>query len=269
MSDANAQTGGSVETSIFIEARPQTVFTILSDPEQFSSWLDGEASFQLEAGSPFSVRFPQFSTVIEGEVAEVVKDQKIAFTWGVSEGHQAEWLPPGSTRLELVLAPEGEGTRVTLSHFGLPTDEEVQQHTAGWKFHLWRLQLVANRSYLAAILGSTIGTYFSAWSDTDADSRMHLLDACCAEDIEFKDEYAAFAGRDKLSLHIGSTQHFVPDATMELDGEVRICRGEVLIPWKAMSAEGEVLFRGINYALVSGDGALRRVVGFWGGEQQA
>ena len=154
MSDANAQAGGAVEASIFIEARPQTVFSILSDPKRFSSWLDGEASFQPEPGSPFSIRFPQFSTVIEGELVEFVQDEKIAFTWGVSEGHQAEWLPPGSTRLELVLTSEGSGTRVTLTHSGLPTDEEVQQHTAGWRFHLSRLQLFANRSHLTETLGN-------------------------------------------------------------------------------------------------------------------
>lgn len=266
MNDANADTGGSVETSIFIEAHPQTVFSIISDPERFSSWLDGEASFQLEAGSPFTVRFPQFSTVIEGELIELVQDEKIAFSWGISEGHQADWIPPGSTRLELVLAAEGSGTRVTLTHSGLPTDEEVEQHAAGWRFHLSRLQLFANRSHLAATLGPTIEAYFSAWSETDPDARMELLEACCAEGIEIKDEYAAFEGRDKLSQHIGLTQQFVPDATAQLDGEVRICRSEVLIPWKILNAEGEVLYRGIDYALVSGESVLQRVVGFWGGD---
>jgi uncharacterized protein YndB with AHSA1/START domain len=266
MSDANTETGGSVETSIFIEARPQTVFSILSDPEQFSRWLDGEASFEPEAGSPFLVRFPQFSTVIEGELIEFVQDEKVTFTWGISEGYQADWIPPGSTRLQLVLAAEGVGTRVTLTHSGLPTDEEVEQHMAGWRFHLSRLQLFANRSHLAATLGLTIATYFSAWSETDPNARKELLEACCAEDIEIKDEYAAFEGRDKLSEHIGLTQQFVPDATAELDGEVRICRSEVLIPWRILNAEGEVMYRGIDYALVSAEGVFQRVVGFWGGE---
>ena len=60
--------------------------------------------------------------------------------------------------------------------------------------------------------------------------------------------------------------HGVLRLVLELDGEVRICRSEVLIPWKSLGAEGEVMHRGINYALVSGEGALRRVVGFWGGD---
>lgn len=264
MSDVNAHEGGVVELSIVIEASPETVFSILSDPTRFSGWLDGDAEFDPTPGSPFSIRFPQFSTVIEGELVELVQDEKIAFTWGVSEGHQAAWLPPGSTRLDLALTPEGGGTRVTLTHSGLPTDEEIRQHAAGWRFHLSRLQLFANRSQLGDTLGSTIATYFRAWSETDPEARMELLEACCAEDIELKDEYAAFDGRERLSRHIGNTQQFVPEAAAELDGEVRICRGEVLIPWKILNAEGDVMYRGIDYALVSPEGTLQRVVGFWG-----
>jgi uncharacterized protein YndB with AHSA1/START domain len=260
------QTSGLVERSILIEARPETVFSILSDAERLSGWLDGLATFEPSPGSPFVIRFPQFSTVIEGEVAEVVPNERIAFTWGVSEGPQVEWLPAGSSRVELVLAPEGLATRVTLTHSGLPTEQEVQQHNLGWRFHLSRLSLYANRSHLGETLTSTLEAYFRAWSETDPETRMELLEACCAEDIEVKDEYAAFSGRDLLSEHIGNSLKFVPNATIYQDGEVRICRGEALIPWHVLNTEGEELFKGMNYALVSADGLMQRVVGFWGGD---
>lgn len=262
----DVQTRGLVERSILIEARPETVFSILSDAERFSGWLDGLASFEASPGSPFLIRFPQFSTVIEGKVVEVVPDERITFTWGVSEGPQAEWLPTGSTRVEVVLAPEGPATRVTLTHSGLPTDQEVKQHNLGWRFHLSRLSLYANRSYLEDVLTSTLEAYFRAWSEADPEARKKLLESCCAEDIEVKDEYAAFSGRDLLSEHIGNSLNFVPNTTIYQNGEVRICRGEALIPWHVLDREGEELFTGINYALMSADGLIQRVVGFWGGE---
>lgn len=259
---SGAPAGGAVELSIFIEARPRTVFSILSDPERLGAWMNGDASFQSSAGSPFSIAFPQFDTTVVGQVAEIVPDTRVAFTWGVAEGPQAEILPAGSTRVEFTLRPEGGGTRLTLTHSGFEDESERAKHEAGWRFHTSRLSLLANRADLSARLDDLTSAYFGAWNEPDSEARGKLLEACCAEDVAFKDEYAAFEGRDKLSLHIGGTQFHLP-GTLELAGEPSICRGEILLPWQLVSEDGEAVYRGTNHAEVTPQGLIRRVTGFW------
>jgi uncharacterized protein YndB with AHSA1/START domain len=75
-----------------------------------------------------------------GEFVEVVPDEKVVFTFGWDEpGHP---IPAGSTQVEITLVPEGEKTRVRLTHRGLPEDA-VGDHTNGWDFYLTRLAVVA------------------------------------------------------------------------------------------------------------------------------
>jgi len=52
-------------------------------------------------------------------------------------------VPPGSSRVEITLHPEGDKTRLRLVHSGLPDDETVVQHTDGWDHYLGRLAVVA------------------------------------------------------------------------------------------------------------------------------
>ncbi len=77
--------------------------------------------------------------VATGRFTELVDDRRVVFTWGW-EGHPT--VPPGSTTVTIELVPEGESTRVVLTHSGLPVDE-IPMHTAGWNHYLPRLVLVA------------------------------------------------------------------------------------------------------------------------------
>lgn len=265
MSQTGAATSGVVEASVLIEASPRTVFSILTDPQRFSTWMNGRAAFEARPGSPFSIDFPKFQTRIEGEVLEVEPDRRIVVSWGVAEGRQEEWLPAGSTRVAFELEPEGEGTRVKLVHSGLPTEQEVQQHGAGWRFHLSRLSLGANRDQLAESLPESMAAWFAAWGEPDSQARMPLLERCCAADLEYADEHATLTGLEKLSLHIGNTQQYLPGFRLTADGNVSVCRGEALIPWRIEDQDGETVFTGTNHARVSPDGTIRRLVGFWKG----
>lgn len=255
----------TVELSVFIEARPETVFSILSDPERLSEWMNTRASFELREGSPVELRFDQFGTTVSGELLEVVPNRKLSLTWGVSEGEQAATLPPGSTRVTFTLAPEGDGTRVELRHSGFPTEEEAARHEAGWRFHLSRLSVLANRAFLAAAMEALGQAFFGAWNASDDERRRELLESCVAEEVRYRDEYAAFEGRELLSRHIGNTRGYLPGQSLEPDGEARICRGEVLIPWRLVDDEGDVKHRGVNHARVTPDGRIRELTGFWTG----
>lgn len=252
-----------VDLSRRIDARVETVWRIISTADGFGAWMGGRVRFEPVAGSEFVAEFPQFQTVIRGEVLEHDDAaHRIALSWGVESGPQAETFGPGTSRVEISLTPDGDGTRARLVHSSLPSAQEARNHEAGWRFHLSRLSLQANRADLADSLGPSVDAWFRAWGETDPDARDALLRECCAEDIEFRDEYAEASGRELLSVHIGNTQQFMPGFSIRGTGPAVVCRGEALVPWESSGPDGTA-FRGTNHVVARPDGTITRVTGFF------
>jgi len=74
-----------------------------------------------------------------GQFIELVPDRRVVFSWGWVD---YPGLPPGSTRVEIDLRPDGADTVLVLTHRSLPADE-LSQHRAGWSHYLPRLAQVA------------------------------------------------------------------------------------------------------------------------------
>ncbi len=250
-----------VDVSVVIEASPDTVWNIVSTPEGFSGWMDATAEFEPRVGSPFKADFPNYGIVMSGEVASFDTETKtIAFTWGVESGPQADTFPAGSSLVEVQVTGDPEGCHVRLRQTRVSPDS-VEQHASGWRFHLSRMALHANRSDLAGALARTLPAWFNAWNESDGEARLQRLRDCCADDVAFSDEWAVADGIELLSLHIGNTHHYMPGWRLELAGDPRVCRGEILFDWRALGPNEEQV-SGINHARVAADGMLRRVVGF-------
>ena len=170
------QDARTIERSIGIEARPDTVWAILSQPDGFSRWMDGAAAFEARAGSPFRVDFPNFGVVKAGEVAAFdAEAMHLAVTWGSEEGPQAQTVPAGSTLVEFRVRETADGCQVDLRHGGFSSDTAAAEHDAGWRFHLGRLELMANRADLSAGLERTLKRWFEAWNEADPDNRLAAL----------------------------------------------------------------------------------------------
>lgn len=254
----------SVTVSTTVRATPATVFGILTDPDRFTDWIQGRATFEPEAGSPFSIDFPQFETVIRGEVVEVVPERRVVFTWGVAEGEQHPWFPPGSSTLSIELDALDDGrTRVTLVHGDLP-EREVSPHHQGWRFHLDRMDLWANRVQLADRLAPRLEAWRAAWSESDDEARAERLARCCAESLRYADEYAELEGRDLLSRHIGNAIRMMPVSRLET-GAPRVNRGLALVEWRVVAdEEEETPHRGHLVIEADDEGRFRRVTSFRG-----
>jgi uncharacterized protein YndB with AHSA1/START domain len=124
-----------LEREIVVDATPETIFELLTVPDQHVRWMGTEAQLDPRPGGAYRVLVAgQFAA--GGEFVEVVPGEKVVFTFGWDgEGNP---VPPGSTTVEISLHPEGAKTRVRLVHRGLP-DEMVPQHDLGWDHYLGRL----------------------------------------------------------------------------------------------------------------------------------
>ena len=127
-----------VDVSIRIEAEPTTVFEFFTDPEKMVRWKGTKALLEPHPGGVYRVDVN--GQVAVGEYLELVPPERVVFTWGW-EGN--EGLPPGSTRVEITLTADGDGTLVRLLHTELPTEESAVQHGQGWDHFLGRLQIAA------------------------------------------------------------------------------------------------------------------------------
>src|SRR5438445_8258726 len=128
-----------IERVITIDAPPETVFRLLTDPVQYVRWKGRLAELEPRRGGGFRVEFGSAKDIAAGKYVEVVRDRRVVFTWGW-EGN--EMVPPGSSTVEIDLQPMGSGTRLRLVHRGLP-QEAIASHTEGWDYFLPRLTDVA------------------------------------------------------------------------------------------------------------------------------
>lgn len=244
-----------------VDASPATVWNILTTPELFSRWMDGNVTFEDTPGSPFRAEFPNFQTVVAGEVRGIDHtSRRLELTWGVESGPQADTFPAGSSLVTLTVLDAAVGCRVRVEHAQLPDETETSQHEGGWRFHLSRMALFANRHDLEQGLERTLAAWFAAWNDQNDETRLETLRSCCADDIEFRDDWTGHSGVELLNQHIHMCFKFMPGYTLEPTGDVRICRGEALVGWRSSGPAGDQ--EGFNHMHASHDGTFKRVTGF-------
>jgi uncharacterized protein YndB with AHSA1/START domain len=130
--------------SIFIEAPPEEVFRYFTEAEALASWMGDRAVVEPQPGGRFIVYFED--RVVEGRYLAVEFPRRVVVSWG---RHGSVRLPPGGSTLEVSFAAEGGGTRVTVSHDGLPNAER-EPHAMGWAHYLPRLAAVAGGATVEA-----------------------------------------------------------------------------------------------------------------------
>jgi uncharacterized protein YndB with AHSA1/START domain len=119
--------GRDVRLEIRIDASPETVFALLTDPTQMKTWFAELVEADPRPRGVFRISGPA-GVSIEGTYLEVVPNRKVVFTWGGVEG-----LKPGQTTVEFLIEPDGKGTLLRLRHYGLP-GPTVESHRRGWVY---------------------------------------------------------------------------------------------------------------------------------------
>jgi len=129
---------------IRIDAPPEAVFPFFTDPARYTRWKGRSAELEPEPGGVYRVDID--GNVVAGEFVEVDPPRRVVFTWGWED--EANPVRPGTTRVEIDLVPDGDGTIVHLTHSGLPVPA-VAGHTEGWDYFLPRLIEAAEREAVA------------------------------------------------------------------------------------------------------------------------
>ena len=252
----------TVDVSFEIAASPATIWDIITNPVQFSAWLEGKVTFDLRPGSPLRAEFPNYQIVISGEIRSVDPDtRRLALTWGIESGPQAAEFPAGSSLVEFQVRANGPGSRLDLRHTGLKSEEAARQQEGGWRFQLSRLDLKANRIDLAAGLERTLPRWVAAWNERDPEARIEILRQACDKNVELRDDWTAIRGVELLNVHIGNCHRYMPGYALEHTGDIRICRGEALVGWRTTGPGGTPV-EGLNHVRADPDGTIRRVTGF-------
>src|SRR5258707_15837358 len=114
-----------VVLQIRIDAAPETVFALLTDPTHMRTWFAELVEAEPRPGGVFRISGPA-GVSIEGTYIALVANCKVVFTLGGVEG-----LKPGETTVEFVIEPDGDGTLLRLRHQGLP-EPDVESHRRGW-----------------------------------------------------------------------------------------------------------------------------------------
>lgn len=122
-----------------IAAPAEVVFGYFTDPDRYARWMGADVTLEPERGGTYAVGIRD-GLLARGEFVEVEPPHRVVFTWGWEE-HPL--VPQGSSTVEVVLDEVDGVTTVTLTHRGLPTAEERDNHGDGWRMYLGRLGVAA------------------------------------------------------------------------------------------------------------------------------
>ncbi len=129
---------GELRVERRIAARPSDVYSYLTDSVRWARWQGESAEIEAVPGGVFRMVTAKGATA-EGRFVQLVPDALVVFTWG---WQGSPTVPPGSSTVEIELAPDGDGTLLRLTHRGLPA-EDRPIHAAGWNHYLPRLAISA------------------------------------------------------------------------------------------------------------------------------
>src|SRR4029453_14953286 len=152
-----ASTETAVRREISIAARPETVWEFLVQPEKATRWMGQAASLDPRPGGEYRVEVLSGNVAV-GEFVEVDPPHRLVWTWGWTDESQSP-VPPGSTRIEVELEPDGDGTLLRFIASGLPDAAAPRDRGARRRP---RAGYLARRDDLARCIESS-AVHFEKW----------------------------------------------------------------------------------------------------------
>ncbi len=139
---------GSLQRELFIDAPPEVVFDVVSDPRHVSEWWSDAATYEAAPGSTGTISFgtlEEGGKVVTLTVVELARPKTFSFRWT----HDSEETAAAGNSLLVTfeLLPSGDGTLLKLTETGFREmgweaavlEETYRDHVIGWDHFLPRL----------------------------------------------------------------------------------------------------------------------------------
>ena len=129
----------TLRREVEIAAPPATVFAFLTDPEKILRWMGTEANVEPHLDGLYLVNVTG-ENIAQGRFTEVIPVHRLAYSFG---WQGRDYMPPGSSLIEIDLIEREDGTLLRMTHSGLPSAEACAAHEDGWTHYLGRLAVAA------------------------------------------------------------------------------------------------------------------------------
>ncbi len=113
-----------ITMSATVNARPSDVFDALTNSEKIRKWSGQKGTVEATIGG----KFEMFDGWVKGKVLAYHRGKNVSYTW-----HAADWdkdVKPSIVKFRL--SPTKTGTKISLSHSGLPDEKSRKEHAGGW-----------------------------------------------------------------------------------------------------------------------------------------
>lgn len=139
---------GTIEREMYVEAPPEVVFDVVSNPEHIRQWWPDDARYEATPGSTGEIVFgdrDDGGTVVAFTVVDVEPPHRFSFRWTQPADQAA--AEGNSLLVTFRLTPSGGGTLLRFSETGFRElgweaavlEEQYRDHVAGWDHFLPRL----------------------------------------------------------------------------------------------------------------------------------
>lgn len=138
---------GSIERQIRVDATPEVVYEVISQPEHLREWWPDDAEFEPVSGAAGAISFGDGATakVVPLTVVEADPPRLFSFRWAYEEGGTA--TSANSLLVTFELIPAGTGTLLRFTETGFREqgwevavlEEQYREHVTGWAHFLPRL----------------------------------------------------------------------------------------------------------------------------------
>jgi len=145
---------GTIERELHIDATPEVVFAVVSDPRHVREWWPDEADYEATPGADGRIAFGDPDAGggwVRFTVVDAMPHRLFSFRWTHEEGQVA--AAGNSFLVVFELEPAGTGTRLRMTESGFrergwdeaKVSAQYAEHVAGWDFFLARLPVYAAR----------------------------------------------------------------------------------------------------------------------------
>jgi hypothetical protein len=112
-------------------------------------------------------------------------------------------------------------------------------------------------------LTPTVDRYIAIWNETDADRRRELIASTWTDACRYTDPVFGAAGPDEIDAMVGGFHAQFPGLIFVHTGEIEAHHDRIRFTWDLLDASGERQAAGTDVAVVSVDGRLLDVTGFF------